>query len=77
MQALDDGTVLLNNSKLNEILTVAGRPAREVRRFPSSSQGGKKPVESYITPPYNGTTYWVTLNDGDMPISPRRHPRVP
>lgn len=66
MQSLDDGTVLLNNSKLDEILVVAGRPAKEIRRLRSSSQGGKKPVESYITPAYSGKTYWVTLNDGNM-----------
>jgi hypothetical protein len=64
MQALDDGTVIVNNSNKDQILVVNGRPATEIKRFPSSSQGGKKPNDSYISPVYNGKTYWLTLNDG-------------
>lgn len=64
MQALDDGTVIVNNSNKDQILVVNGRPVAEVKRFPSSSLGGKKPNDSYITPEYNGKTYWLTLNDG-------------
>jgi YVTN family beta-propeller protein len=64
MQSLADGTVLANMTSKNEILVVDGREVREASRHPSSSMGGTRPVDSYISPDHGGKQYWVTLNDG-------------
>jgi YVTN family beta-propeller protein len=66
MQVLDDGTVMVNNPPNDEILVAKGRPVREVKRIPSSSQGGTNPVDSYISPEYDGKKYWLSLNDGSQ-----------
>jgi DNA-binding beta-propeller fold protein YncE len=65
MQALEDGTVLVNLSGSNEILIVDGKTMLLKARMPSSGSSGLKPVHSYITPEIAGKRYWVTLNDGD------------
>ncbi|MEO5726652.1 MAG: hypothetical protein ABI134_30745 [Byssovorax sp.] len=65
MQAMSDGTVLLNNTKLDQIVAAGGRPTKELARYASSAQAGKKPVEGYISPTRDGKTYWLTLNDGN------------
>lgn len=65
MLALADGTVLLNNTKLDQIVAVGGNPPAELARYGSSAMLGKKPAEGYITPTYNGKSYWVALNDGN------------
>lgn len=64
MQALEDGTILVNLSATNEILAVNGKDMLLKARMPSSAAGGVKPVHSYITPGIAGKRYWVTLNDG-------------
>jgi YVTN family beta-propeller protein len=65
MQALADGTVLVNLSGSNEVLAFDGLTMVEKARIASSGTGGKRPVHSYITPARNGRQYWVALNDGE------------
>lgn len=64
LQALADGTVMVNLTGRNEILAVDGRTLLESARLPSSTQGGTRPVHSYISPLRNGKSYWLALNDG-------------
>lgn len=64
MQALDDGTVLVNLTGKNEILAVDGAKVSALSRIPSSSTGGTRPVDSYVSPAHDGKQYWLTLNDG-------------
>jgi YVTN family beta-propeller protein len=64
MQALEDGTILVNLSATNVILAINGKDMLLKARIPSSSLGGVKPVHSFITPEVAGKRYWVTLNDG-------------
>ena len=65
MQALDDGTLLVNLSDNNEVLIFDGKTMLEKKRISSSSLGGKNPVHSYISPKHNDKQYWLALNDGD------------
>jgi YVTN family beta-propeller protein len=65
MQALADGTLLVNLTGRNEILIVDGETMLEVARLPSSAMGGKRPVHSYLSPDHAGKSYWMTLNDGE------------
>lgn len=64
MQALPDGTVMVNLSGRNEILAIDGTTMLEKARIPSSGMGATRPVHSFITPTYDGKTYWVAMNDG-------------
>ena len=64
LQALADGTVMVNLTTRNEILAVNGRTLLEAARLPSSTQGGTRPVHSYVSPLRNGKSYWLSLNDG-------------
>ena len=64
LQALADGTVMVNLTGRNEILAVDGRTLLESARIPSSTLGGTRPVHSYISPVRNGKSYWLALNDG-------------
>lgn len=64
LQALADGTVMVNLTGRNEILAVDGRTLLESVRLPSSTLGGTRPVHSYISPERNGKRYWLSLNDG-------------
>jgi hypothetical protein len=64
MQALEDGTVLVNLSTRNEVLAFDGETMIEKIRIPSSTQGATKPTHSYITPYHEDKRFWVTLNDG-------------
>jgi hypothetical protein len=64
MQALADGTLMVNLTGLNEILIFEGDTMLEVTRLPSSGGGGTRPVHSFVTPEYDGTQYWMTMNDG-------------
>jgi len=64
MQALSDGTVLVNLSGSNEILIIDGKTMLLKERLPSSGGAAVKPVHSYITPAIGGKQYWVSLNDG-------------
>lgn len=64
LQALADGTLMVNLTNRNEILAVNGRTLLESARLPSSTIGGTRPVHSYISPPRNGKSYWLSLNDG-------------
>lgn len=65
MQALEDGTVLVNLSATHEILILDGRTMEMIERMPSSGATGLRPVHSFITPDLEGKRYWVTMNDGD------------
>jgi len=65
LQALEDGTLLVNLTDANEVLAVDGRDVREVKRNPSSSTGGTRPIDSYVSPDHGGKRYWLTLNDGN------------
>gem|GEM_PF-1438962 len=65
MQALEDGTVLVNLSTSNEILILNGRTMELIERMPSSGTTGLKPVHTFITPDLDGKRYWVTMNDGN------------
>jgi hypothetical protein len=64
MQALEDGTVLVNLSLRNEVLAFDGKTMIEKTRIPSSTLGATKPTHSYITPTIDGKHYWMALNDG-------------
>lgn len=61
MQALADGTVMVNLTGRDEILAIDGYTMREEARIASSGMGGTRPVHSYITPDRH---MWLTLNDG-------------
>jgi YVTN family beta-propeller protein len=65
MQALDDGSLLINLQEANEVLAVEGREVRELKRNPSSSMGGTRPTDLYISPDHGGKQYSLTLNDGN------------
>lgn len=65
MQALDDGTLLVNLTDQNQILIVDGTTMLEKHRIASSDLGGTRPVHSYLSPLRNGKRYWLSLNDGD------------
>jgi YVTN family beta-propeller protein len=65
LQALEDGTVMVNLTGRNEILVVDGKTMLELDRIPSSDGGGTRPVHSFLSPDYDGTQYWVTFNDGE------------
>lgn len=64
LQAIETGHLLVNLTTRNEILIVDGRTMTEVRRVPSSTLGGTRPVHSYITPTIEGRRWWMTNNDG-------------
>jgi YVTN family beta-propeller protein len=65
MQALDDGTLLVNLTTTNEILAVDGKTMlQKGNRIPSSGKAAVKPVHSFITPEVGDKRYWVTMNDG-------------
>ncbi|MDB5106404.1 MAG: hypothetical protein JWP91_4093 [Fibrobacteres bacterium] len=63
MQALKDGTILVNLTGSSEILIVDGKTMVQKARLPSSPTTGRKPVHSFITPEYAGKQYWMSLND--------------
>lgn len=65
LQALDDGTLLVNLTGRDEILAVDGATMLEKARIPSSGAGATRPVHSYISPERGGKRYWFTLNDGE------------
>jgi hypothetical protein len=64
MQALADGTLLVNLTDRGEILTVDPRTMLELDRLPSSAKKAVRPVHSYLSPERKGKSYWMTLNDG-------------
>ena len=64
LQALSDGTLLVNLTNSNEILVFDGTTMLEIERMPSSGADGARPVHSFITPVRDGAQYWMTLNDG-------------
>ena len=64
LQALADGTLLVNLTDRNEILIVNGKTMLETSRIPSSDKGATRPVHSYLSPTRNGKSYWLSLNDG-------------
>jgi YVTN family beta-propeller protein len=65
LQALEDGTLLVNLTNKGQVLVVDGRTMLERARLPSSSLGGKRPVHSYLSPTHGGKRYWLALNDGE------------
>jgi hypothetical protein len=64
LQALDDGTLLVNLTDQNHILVVDPRNMLEIARVHSSFGAAQRPVHSYISPTHSGKTYWLSLNDG-------------
>jgi hypothetical protein len=64
MQALADGTLLVNLTDRGEILIVDSRSMLEIDRVASSTKKAVRPVHSYLTPEHDGKSYWITLNDG-------------
>ncbi|MEY2934774.1 MAG: Virginiamycin lyase [Pseudomonadota bacterium] len=64
MQALDDGTVLVNLTDQNHVLIVDPRTMLEIARVHTSFNTAQRPVHSYISPTRNGKKYWLALNDG-------------
>jgi len=64
LQALADGTLLVNLTGRGEVLAIDGDTMLEKARIPSSAMGATRPVHSYISPARNGKTYWISLNDG-------------
>jgi hypothetical protein len=69
MQALKDGTLLVNLTGSSEILIVDGKTMVKKASLPSSPTTGRKPVHSYITPEYGTRQYWVSLNDSGTTAS--------
>ena len=63
MQALEDGTVLVNLTAANATDIVDGQSMLERGRV-SSPMGGTRPVHSYISPERAGKRYWLALYDG-------------
>jgi len=63
MQALEDGTVLVNLTAANSTDIVNGQTMLERARVASAS-GGTRPVHSYVSPDRNGNRYWLALYDG-------------
>jgi YVTN family beta-propeller protein len=64
MQALEDGTVMVNLTGSSQILAIDGNTMLEKARLASSGSTGTRPVHSFVTPTHNGKRYWVSLNDG-------------
>jgi hypothetical protein len=65
MQALEDGTIMVNLTGRNEVLAFDGRSMLEVARIPSSSTGATRPVHAYISPDIDRRRFWLALNDGE------------
>lgn len=66
LQALEDGSLIVNLTGTNEVLVANGFTMLEVARHPSSGDSGRRPVHGYVTPEYGGKQYWVTMNDGEQ-----------
>jgi YVTN family beta-propeller protein len=64
LQALADGTLLVNLTDSAAILIVDGATMLERARVPSSAGAGLRPVHSYLSPEHVGKRYWLSLNDG-------------
>jgi hypothetical protein len=64
MQALADGTLLVNLTDQNHVLIVDPRNMLEIARVHTSFATAQRPVHSYISPEHSGKTYWLALNDG-------------
>jgi hypothetical protein len=64
LQALDDGTLLVNLTDQNHVLVVDPRNMLEVARVHTSFTTGQRPVHSFISPTHSGKKYWLSLNDG-------------
>jgi YVTN family beta-propeller protein len=64
LQALENGTLLVNLTDPSEVLIVDGKTMVETSRIPSSRGKATRPVGSYVTPDH-GKRYWISLNDGD------------
>jgi hypothetical protein len=64
LQALADGTLLVNLTDQNHVLVVDPRNMLEIARVHTSFRTAQRPVHSYISPEHAGKTYWLSLNDG-------------
>lgn len=64
MQALDDGTVMVNLTAANNTAIVNGTTMLENGPRVPSATGGTRPVHSYLSPERNGKRYWLALYDG-------------
>jgi len=64
LQALSDGTLLVNLTDQNHVLIVDPTSMLEIARVHTSFAAAQRPVHSYISPERAGKTYWLALNDG-------------
>ncbi|HEU4582286.1 MAG TPA: hypothetical protein VFS67_28715 [Polyangiaceae bacterium] len=64
MQALADGTLLVNLTDQNHVLIVDPTSMLEIARVHTSFATAQRPVHSYISPERSGKSYWLALNDG-------------
>jgi hypothetical protein len=64
LQALDDGTLLVNLTDQNHVLVVDPRNMLEIARVHTSFGTAQRPVHSFISPTHSGKKYWLSLNDG-------------
>jgi YVTN family beta-propeller protein len=64
LQALADGTLLVNLTDQNHVLIVNPRDMLEIARVHTSFGTAQRPVHSYISPEHGGKAYWLALNDG-------------
>jgi len=65
LQALEDGSLIVNLTGTHEVLVTNGLTMLEVARHPSSGGEGRRPVHGYVTPERAGKQYWVAMNDGE------------
>jgi hypothetical protein len=64
LQALADGTLLVNLTDQNHVLIVNPTDMLEIARVHTSFALAQRPVHSYISPERSGKSYWLALNDG-------------
>jgi hypothetical protein len=69
--ALGSGVALSNHTGRNEVILIDLKRRTEIRRLPSSSLGGIRPVHMYLSPAIEGRQYVVVLNDGSERSTPK------
>ena len=76
--ALGSGVALSNHTGRNEVILIDLKRRTEIRRLPSSSLGGVRPVHMYLSPAIDQRQYVIVLNDGNERNIPRVSvPRIP
>jgi hypothetical protein len=64
LQALEDGTLLVNLTNPGQILFVDGTTMLETARIASSGEQAERPVHTFVSPKRGGKQYLMTMNDG-------------